>query len=60
MDEECAESLRREFGYVPRTDEGESWTVYQDRTLIVIHQERRPRLYPRGADGSFYEIEPLP
>lgn len=55
-------ALRREFGYAPNEADGESWTVYQDRCLIVIHPERRPRIYRRGAFGptDYWEIEPLP
>ena len=52
--------LRRVFGYVPDERGGENWTVYQDHTLIVIHPERRPRLYKRGCGGTYYEIEPDP
>ena len=58
LTQEVRDALRREFGYVPDEGDGEKWIVYQDHTLIVIHPERRPRLYKRGCGGSFYEIEP--
>lgn len=60
MADECAEALKREFGYVPNEEAGEKWVVYQDRALIVVHPERRPRIYRRGYYGDFYEIEPVP
>jgi hypothetical protein len=53
-----AEALRREFGYCPDERNGEVWTVFQGHTLIVIHPERRPRMYKRGCGGIYYEIEP--
>lgn len=53
------EALRREFGYVPQLSDGESWVVYRDQMLIVIHPDRRPRLYPRGGRGVYSEIEPV-
>lgn len=61
MTDECAEALKREFGYVPDEDGGEKWTVYQDRVLIVIHPVRRPRIYRRGGFGpnDYCEIEPV-
>lgn len=58
MTDKIRESLRREFGYVPDEKAGEQWVVYQDHTLIVIHYERRPRLYERGCGGVYVEIEP--
>ncbi len=62
MDEETKVALRRVFGYCPDEEDGEKWTVFQDRALIVIHPERRPRLYRRGSCNAndYYEIEPLP
>ncbi len=60
MDDECAAALKREFGYVPEEERGEKWVVYQERALIVVHPERRPRIYRRGGNGVPYEIEPLP
>ena len=60
MRDDVAAALRRDFGYVPQSDDGEKWTVYQDRTLIVIHPHRQPRLYRYGCGGSYYEIEPIP
>ncbi len=54
------EALRREFGYAPNEADGENWTVYQGQMLIVIHPERRPRIYRRGSGPhDFIEIEPL-
>ncbi|MGJ5032295.1 hypothetical protein ACQR1I_36035 [Bradyrhizobium sp. HKCCYLS2038] len=58
IEPEISAALRREFGYVTDLQDGEQWTVYQNRTLIVIHPERRPRLYKRGCGGVYYEIEP--
>lgn len=55
---ETAASLRQTFGYAPDERGGERWTVFQDHTLIVIHPERRPRMYKRGCGGVFYEIQP--
>lgn len=54
------ESLHKEFGYRPDEEGGEQWVVYQDRVLVVIHPERRPRIYERRGGGTYYEIEPLP
>jgi hypothetical protein len=61
MSQECAAALKTAFGYVPDEGRGEKWVVYQDRALIVVHPERRPRIYKRHAAGEhdFYEIEPL-
>ena len=59
LDADVAESLGREFGYVPDERNGEKWTVYQDHSLIVVHPHRRPRIYKRGGSGSCYEIEPI-
>lgn len=58
MIDDVKEGLMREFGYVPDERGGEKWAVYQNHTLIVIHPERRPRLYERGCCGSYCEIEP--
>ncbi len=58
MDDATSVDLKREFGYVPDEKNGEKWTVYRDHTLIVIHPERRPRLYTRGCYGTYSEIEP--
>lgn len=58
MNKEVAASLKREFGYVPDEDQGEKWAVYQDHFLIVIHYDRKPRIYKRGCKGDYYEIEP--
>lgn len=52
------DSLYETFGYRPDEQSGENWTVFQDHSLIVIHPERRPRIYKRGCSGLFYEIEP--
>ena len=62
MEEDCANALRREFGYTPDEKGGERWAVYQDRALIVIHPERRIRVYRRHGSGphDYYEIEPYP
>jgi hypothetical protein len=61
MNEECSSALKREFGYLPDEAGGEKWVVYQDRSLIVVHPDRRPRIYPRHGTGcNYYEIEPLP
>lgn len=61
MKQQNLEALRRTFGYAPDERDGEQWVVYQDRVLIVIHPERRPRLYKRGAlgAGDYTEVEPL-
>lgn len=61
LDENVADALRRTFGYAPDEANGERWVVYEDR-LLVIHPERRPRVYRRGWTGpnDFYEIELLP
>lgn len=59
MQTEVAQALKREFGYVPLEEEGEKWIVYQDRALIVVHPERRPRIYRRGDCGAYSEIEPV-
>lgn len=58
MDNPTMASLRQEFGYAPDERGGERWTVFQNHTLVVIHPERRPRLYKRGCGGLYYEIEP--
>ena len=58
MDADCATALKREFGYVPNEKDGEKWCVYQDHSLIIVHPERRPRIYKRGCGGLYYEIEP--
>lgn len=58
LHEKAMADLQREFGYRPDERGGEKWAVYQGRCLIVIHPERRPRLYDRGCGGMFYEIEP--
>lgn len=62
MDEEgynkAMESLKLEFGHRPDEKMGERWIVYQGHSLIVIHPERRPRIYKRGCGGTYYEIEP--
>lgn len=50
-------SLQRTFGYSPDERGGEKWVVYQDN-LIVIHPERRPRIYKPGCAGVYYELEP--
>ena len=60
MDEQnVLDSLEREFGYRPNEKGGEEWCVYQNHSLIVIHPERRPRIFKRGCGGNFYEIEPI-
>ena len=56
---QTAEHLRQEFGYVPNEHGGEDWTIFQNRVLIVIHPERRPRLYGRGCGGAYSEFDPL-
>jgi len=60
MNEECAEALRREFGYIPDTRSGEQWTVYKDHALIVTHPERLIRVYERNHGGVYHEIDPTP
>lgn len=59
MSDEVKQALRREFGYVPDESGGENWTVFRDHSLIVIHPERRPRIYKRGCGGTYYEFEPV-
>jgi hypothetical protein len=58
MDEVTKTALRQTFGYVPDEADGEAWTVYQERMLIVIHPNRRPRLYEEFSGGRYVEIEP--
>lgn len=58
QEDELFASLQREFGYRPDERNGERWIVFQDHNLIVIHPERRPRIYKRGCGGVYYEIEP--
>lgn len=52
------DALYETFGYRPDEPGGENWTVYQGHSLIVVHPERRPRIYKRGCGGVYYEIEP--
>jgi len=56
--EKVMRSLQETFGHRPDERGGEKWTVYQDHSLIVVHPERRPRIYKRGCGGVYYEIEP--
>lgn len=58
MDDEISTALRREFGYVPDEGDGEHWVVYRDNILLVVHPERKPKLFERGCRGSYSEIEP--
>lgn len=58
LDEATRMALRKEFGYVPDDRGGEVWCVYQNRALIVLHPERRPRIYGRSSSGVPYEFEP--
>lgn len=55
------QSLQSEFGYTPDEKNGENWTVCQGYhghlNLVVVHPERRPRIYKHGCAGIFYEIE---
>lgn len=59
---EAMADLRRVFGYAPNEADGEKWVVFRDRALIVVHPERRPRIYRQHGLGpsDYYEIEPLP
>lgn len=57
--EKAMRSLVETFGYRPDERGGEQWTVYRDEALIVIHPERRPRVYERGCGGIYAEIEPV-
>ena len=57
MKQDIKEDLYQAYGYVPNEAEGERWTVYEE-VLIVIHPERRPKIFTRGCAGSYYEIEP--
>lgn len=50
------EMLRKHFGYIPDPRGGEVWTVYRGETLIVVHPERKPRIYKRGR-VAFMELE---
>ncbi len=58
MDEATKRDLRRTFGYVPDERMGEKWCVYQDHSLIIVHPEYPPKVYKRGCNGVYYEIEP--
>lgn len=55
------EAIKQDFGFIPREEDGEQWVVYQGKVLIVIHPERKPRLYrKRESDPQHYlEIEPF-
>lgn len=57
IDKDTARALKREFGYVPDEPSGEKWVVFADR-LIVVHPERKPRIYKQGCCGSFFELDP--
>jgi hypothetical protein len=46
--------LKEKFNYVPAYDE--KWCIYEDRFLIVISKNKRPKIY-ENSDGSFYEHE---
>lgn len=59
LDEPVAQALEREFGYVPDEESGEKWAFYGNHSLIVIHHDRKPRIYKRGCGGKYYEIEPM-
>lgn len=59
MHPEVKAALKRLFGYIPNEDDGEKWVVFQSRTLIVVHPERRPRLYRQDGGGVYVEIDPL-
>jgi hypothetical protein len=49
--------LQRTFGHRPDEAGGEKWTVFRN-CLVVIHHDRRPRIYNDGCGGAYYEIEP--
>lgn len=52
-------ALQAEFGYQPREGEGEVWSVWGDgRALIVLHPTRLIRVYRRGCNGIYFEIDP--
>jgi len=59
MDLQVRDSLLKAFGYAPIEEDGERWCVFRDN-LIVIHPNRRPRVYRRGCHGDYYEFEPVP
>jgi hypothetical protein len=56
-DAETLSALDREFGCRPDEANGERWAIY-NRHLIVIHPDRRPRIFKPGCGGSYYELEP--
>lgn len=55
---DVAAAIERIFGYVPNENIGESWAIYRGQTLIVIHSDRRPRLYKAGGGGVHVELDP--
>jgi hypothetical protein len=61
MQDDVRAALKEHFGYAPDEERGEKWVVYQDRVLLVIHPEMRPRIYRRGAidERDYCEMEPL-
>ncbi len=58
-DANTAAALLHFFGHAPDEPGGEKWTVYEDK-LIVIHPARRPKVFAKGCQGRFYEIELAP
>lgn len=58
MKKDTAQSLWGAFGYIPNEAEGEQWTIYQSNSLIVVHADRKPRIYRRGCGGSYCEVDP--
>ena len=52
------DSLEKTFGYRPDMMHGEKWVVYDFDKLIVVHPERKPRIFTPGCGGSYVEIDP--
>lgn len=53
-------TLRESFGYSPHHPE--QWTLYappgRDPVLVVIHPERKPRIYKLHCGGVYTEFDP--
>ena len=56
--DEALAALKREFGYEPDPHGGEQWIVWRGQCLVVAHPERLIRVYDRGCNGNFREIQP--
>lgn len=56
--DEVLAALKREFGYVPDPLGGEQWVVWRGQCLVVAHPEQLLRVYDRGCNGHFIEIQP--